>query len=104
MDLLILVMAMKGKEILKDFVMELDQSCGKMDPVMKVNGFKVIVMETEFTNKNLVKSIVANGKMMFVMGKVNGLMQMEESYLVTLEMINVTAYVLISLLRVMRLN
>jgi hypothetical protein len=104
MDLLILVMAIKGKEISKDFVMELDQSHGKMDLVMKVSGFKVIVMVTEFTDKNLVKNIVVNGNKMFVTAKVNGLMQTEESYLETLEMINVTVYVLISLLKVMKLN
>jgi hypothetical protein len=97
-------MAIKGKEMNKDVAMELDQSFGMMDQVMKASGIKVIVMVTEFTDKNLVKNIAVNGKTMFVMVKVNGLMQMEGSYLETSEMTNVTVYVLISLLEAMKLN
>jgi hypothetical protein len=104
MDLLILVMAIKGKEMNKDVAMELDQSFGMMDQVMKASGIKIIVMVMEFTDKNLVKNIAVNGKTMFVMAKVNGLMQMEGSYLETSEMTNVTVYVLISLLEAMKLN
>ena len=97
-------MAIKGKEINKGFVMELDRSCGQTDQIMKASGIKVIVMVTEYIDKNLAKNIVVNGKTMFVMAKVNGLMQMEESYLETSEMINVTVYVLISLLEAKKLN
>jgi hypothetical protein len=104
MDLLILVMAIKGKEMNKDVAMELDQSFGMMDQVMKASGIKIIVMVMEFTDKNLVKNIAVNGKTMFVMAKVNGLIQMEGSYLETSEMTNVTVYVLISLLEAMKLN
>lgn len=70
-------MAMKGKEINKDFVMELDRSRGKTDQAMKASGIKVIDMVTEYIDKNLAKNIAVNGKMMFVTAKVNGLMQTE---------------------------
>ena len=72
------VKTIKGKEIHKDAAMELEQSFGQINQVMKGSGFKDIVMVTEFTDKNQAKNIVVNGKMMFVTAKVNGLMQMEE--------------------------
>ena len=70
-------MAIKGKEINKDFVTELERSRGKMDQAMKASGIKVIDMATEYIDKNLAKNIEVSGKMMFVMAKVNGLMQTE---------------------------
>jgi len=70
-------MAIKGKEMRKDVATELDQSFGMMDQVMMVSGFKIIVKVTVYTDKNQARNIEVNGKMMFVMAKVNGLMQPE---------------------------
>ena len=70
-------MAIKGKEMRKDVATESDQSFGMMDQVMMVSGFKIIVKVTVFTDKNQARNIEVNGKMMFVMAKVNGLMQPE---------------------------
>jgi hypothetical protein len=78
MDLVIHVKTIKGKEMHKGVVMELEQSFGLINQVMKASGFKDIVMVMEFINKNQAKNIAVNGKMMFVMAKVNGLMQTEE--------------------------
>ena len=61
-------------------------------------------MVMEFTDKNQGKNTVVNGKMMFVTAKGNGLMQMEDQSLETLEMINVTVYVLINLLQAKKVN
>jgi len=104
MDLVILVMAIKGKEMNKDVVMELDQSFGLMNQVMKVSGMRVNDMAMESTDKKQVRNIVGNGSLMFVMEKVNGLMKMEESSLETSEMIHVTVYVLINLLQAKKIN
>jgi len=71
-------MAIKGKEMNKVGVMVLDLSIGTMDQVMKANGLRMFVMVMEFIDKKQAKNIVANGKMMFVTAKVNGLMRMEE--------------------------
>ena len=71
-------MAIKGKEMNKVGVMVLDLSIGTMDQVMKANGLRMFVMVMEFIDKKQAKNIVANGKMMFVTAKVNGLMKMEE--------------------------
>lgn len=70
-------MAIKGKEMRKDVATELDQSFGMMDQVMMESGFKIIVKVTVYTDKNQARNIEVNGKMMFVMAKVNGLMQPE---------------------------
>jgi hypothetical protein len=78
MGIVIHVKTIKGKEMHKDAAMELEQSIGQINQVMKGSGFRDIVMVTAFTHKNQAKNIVANGKMMFVTAKVNGLMQMEE--------------------------
>lgn len=78
MGIVIHVKTIKVKEIHKDAAMELEQSIGQINQVMKGSGFRDIVMVTEFTDKNQAKNIVVNGKMMFVTAKVNGLMQMEE--------------------------
>ena len=104
MDLVILVMAIKGKEMNKDVVMELDQSFGLMNQVMKASGIRVIVMAMESTDKKQARNIADNGSLMFVMEKVNGLMKMEESSLETSEMIHVTVYVLINLLQAKKVN
>ena len=104
MDLVILVMAIKGKEMNKDVVMELDQSFGLMNQVMKASGIRAIVMEMESTDKKQARNIAGNGSLMFVMEKVNGLMKMEESSLETSEMIHVTVYVLINLLQAKKVN
>ena len=104
MDLVILVMAIKGKEMNKDVVMELDQSFGLMNQVMKASGIRVIVMAMESTDKKQVRNIAGNGSLMFVMEKVNGLMKTEESSLETSEMIHVTVYVLINLLQAKKVN
>ena len=45
---------------------------------MKVNGMKELVMVMEFTEPKQGKNIVVNGKMMYVMVKESGLMQMEQ--------------------------
>lgn len=74
MDSLILVMAIKDKEMIRGKGMELVQFSGKMGQVMKASGVRAIAMETEFTNKNLAKNIAGNGKMMFAMAKEGGLM------------------------------
>jgi hypothetical protein len=92
MDLLILVMAIKGKEMNKDVAMELDQSFGLTDQVMKASGIKVIVMVMEYIDKNLAKNIVVNGKMMFVTEKASGPKQMAQSFSETSEMICVMDY------------
>ena len=97
-------MVIKGKEIIKDVVMVLDQSFGTMDHFMKVSGMRMLVMVLEYSEKKQVKNIVANGKMMFVKAKINGLIQMEEKYLEILEMINVTAYVLINFKEKKKIN
>ena len=104
MDLVILVMAIKGKEMNKDVVMELDQSFGLMNQVMKASGIRVIVMAMESTDKKQARNIADNGSLMFVMEKVNGLMKTEESSLETSEMIHVTVYVLINLLQAKKIN
>ena len=104
MDLVILVMAIKGKEMNKDVAMELDQSFGLMNQVMKVSGMRVNDMAMESTDKKQVRNIAGNGSLMFVMEKVNGLMKTEESSLETLEMIHVTVYVLINLLQAKKVN
>ena len=104
MDLVILVMTIKGKEMNKDVVMELDQSFGLMNQVMKVSGIRAIGMAMESTDKKQVKNIAGNGSLMFAMEKVNGLMKMEESSLETSEMIHVTVYVLINLLQAKKIN
>ena len=104
MGLVILVMAIKGKEMNKDVVMELDQSFGLMNQVMKASGIRVIDMAMESTDKKQVRNIAGNGSLMFVMEKVNGLMKTEESSLETLEMIHVTVYVLINLLQAKKIN
>jgi hypothetical protein len=104
MDLVILVMAIKGKEMNKDVVMELDQSFGLMNQVMKASGIRAIVMEMESTDKKQARNIAGNGSLMFVMEKVNGLMKTEESSLETSEMIHVTVYVLINLLQAKKVN
>ena len=104
MDLVILVMTIKGKEMNKDVVMELDQSFGLMNQVMKASGIRAIDMAMESTDKKQVRNIAGNGSLMFVMEKVNGLMKMEESSLETSEMIHVTVYVLINLLQAKKIN
>ena len=104
MDLVILVMAIKGKEMNKDVAMELDQSFGLMNQVMKVSGMRVNDMAMESTDKKQARNIAGNGSLMFVMEKVNGLMKMEESSLETSEMIHVTVYVLINLLQAKKIN
>ena len=71
-------MAIKGKEMNKVGVMVLDLSIGTMDQVMKANGLRMFVMVMEFIDDRQAKNIVANGKMMFVTAKVNGLMRTEE--------------------------
>ena len=71
-------MDMKVKEMNKVGVMVLDQSIGTTDQVIKANGMRILVMVTVYIDKKQAKNIVANGKMMFVMAKVGGLMQMEE--------------------------
>ena len=100
----ILVMAIKGKEMNKDVVMELDQSFGLMNQVMKVSGMRVNDMAMESTDKKQARNIADNGSLMFVMEKVNGLMKTEESSLETSEMIHVTVYVLINLLQAKKIN
>ena len=104
MDLVILVMAIKGKEMNKDVVMGLDQSFGLMNQVMKASGMRVNDMAMESTDKKQVRNIAGNGSLMFVMEKVNGLMKTEESSLETSEMIHVTVYVLINLLQAKKVN
>ena len=104
MDLVILVMTIKGKEMNKDVVMGLDQSFGLINQVMKVSGMRVNDMAMESTDKKQVRNIAGNGSLMFVMEKVNGLMKMEESSLETSEMIHVTVYVLINLLQAKKIN
>ena len=104
MDLVILVMAIKGKEMNKDVVMGLDQSFGLMNQVMKASGMRVNDMAMESTDKKQVRNIAGNGSLMFVMEKVNGLMKTEESSLETSEMIHVTVYVLINLLKAKKVN
>ena len=104
MDLVILVMAIKGKEMNKDVVMELDQSFGLMNQVMKASGIRVIDIAMESTDKKRARNIAGNGSLMFVMEKVNGLMKTEELSLETSEMIHVTVYVLISLLQAKKVN
>ena len=104
MDLVILVMAIKGKEMNKDVVMGLDQSFGLMNQVMKASGMRVNDMAMESTDKKQVRNIAGNGSLMFVMEKVNGLMKTEESSLETSEMIHVTVYVLINLLQAKKIN
>ena len=104
MDLVILVMAIKGKEMNKDVVMGLDQSFGLINQVMKVSGMRVNDMAMESTDKKQARNIVDNGSLMFVMEKVNGLMKTEESSLETSEMIHVTVYVLINLLQAKKIN
>jgi len=61
-------------------------------PAMKVIGLRVFVMVTEFTEPNQVKNIVVNGKMMSVTARVNGLKQMEQSFLETSEMTDAMDY------------
>ena len=104
MDLVILVMTIKGKEMNKDVVMGLDQSFGLINQVMKVSGMRVNDMAMESTDKKQVRNIAGNGSLMFVMEKVNGLMKTEESSLETSEMIHVTVYVLINLLQAKKVN
>lgn len=75
-----------------DFVMELDQLNGKMSQLMKVSGFKVLVMVMEFTEQRQAKNIEVNGKMMFVTEKANGPKQMAQSFLEISETICVMGY------------
>jgi hypothetical protein len=74
--------------------MESDPLNGKMIPVMKASGLRVLVMVTEFTEPNQVMNIVVNGKMMYVTEKASRLKQTAQSFLETSEMTCVMDYAL----------
>jgi len=74
--------------------MESDPLIGKMIPVMKASGLRVLVMVTEFTEPKQVTNIVVNGKMMSVTEKASGLKQTAQSFLETSEMICAMDYAL----------
>lgn len=61
-------------------------------------------MVMEYTEPKQAKSIEVNGQMMYVTGKVSGLMQMEQSFLEISEMIRAMDYVLINIRELGKLN